>query len=154
MRFRSTLILAFALVVTAMAADAMAAGPQKPEDLLKMRQGLMQAVLVQFGPIGAFAQGKGDLPADAADRAANLAALARIAPSAWPAGSGNLDHANTKPDAFGAKAAAFRDGWATLAGVSTTLAETIKAGNADAIKAQVGAVGKTCKGCHDDFRAE
>ena len=29
-----------------------------------------------------------------------------------------------------------------------------KGGNLDAIKAAVGAVGNSCKACHDDFRAE
>ena len=29
-----------------------------------------------------------------------------------------------------------------------------KSGNLDAIKAAMGATGKSCKACHDDFRAE
>ena len=29
-----------------------------------------------------------------------------------------------------------------------------KTGSLDNIKAAVGGVGSTCKGCHDDFRAE
>ena len=29
-----------------------------------------------------------------------------------------------------------------------------KTGNLDQIKAAVGAVGKSCKACHDDFRKE
>ena len=32
------------------------------------------------------------------------------------------------------------------------LAETAKTGDLDAIKAQFGETGKSCKSCHDDFR--
>lgn len=148
-------VLVAALVAALVVLSAPAGAQQaKPEELLKLRQGLMQAVKSQFGPIAAFAQGKGELPADAADRAANLAQLAKLAPIGWAKGTERLPDAATKPEAFAAKSAAFMDGWTAMAAQSAKLAEAARAGGADAIKAQAAAVGKTCKSCHDDFRKD
>lgn len=151
MRVISKLVIAAALVGTAAAAQAQAF---KPEELLKMRQGTMQMVKLQFGALGAFAGDKGPLPADAAARADNLVALARLAPLGWGKGSEALAGANTKPEAFAAGAEKFQAGWKTLGVEAEKLAVAAKGGNADAIKAQAGAVGKACKACHDDFRKE
>lgn len=146
------------LLVAGLAAAAFTASvsgalaQQKPEEALKMRQGLMQAVKMQAGPVLGFAQGKNDLPADAAARAENLAALAKISPSAWGKGSEKLEGANTKPEAFGS--ADFAKGWEVMAGASAKLAVAAKGGNADATKAAAGELGKTCKGCHDDFKKD
>ncbi|CAA7612836.1 cytochrome c [Magnetospirillum sp. UT-4] len=152
MRSWTTLALACALACSTAFAAADAAAQQKPEETLKMRQGLFQAVKTQFGPVGAFAQGKGDLPADAAMRAENLAALARILPSAFGKGSEALPGSNTKPEAF--TSPDFAKGVEMLGTRATALAAAAKSGNADAIKAAAGEVGKTCKGCHDNFRKE
>ncbi|MBC7953569.1 MAG: cytochrome c [Rhodospirillaceae bacterium] len=147
MRFATAIFLG-ATVLGAASAQAQ----MKPEDQLKMRQGLMQAVKHQAGPLLGFAQGKADLPADAAARAENLAALAKLAPLGWGKGTEALAGANTKPEAF--TDAKFMEGWKATAVEAAKLADIAKAGNPDAIKAQAGAVGKLCKGCHDDFKKE
>lgn len=140
----------FAIAVTGLATEALA--QQKPEEALKMRQGLFQAVKMNFGPIGAFAQGKGELPADAAARADNLVALAKMLPMSFGKGTESLPASNTKPEAF--TSADFQKGFAMMEEASAKLAVAAKAGDADGIKAAVGGVGKTCKGCHDNFRKD
>lgn len=140
----------FAVAVAATATQAQA--QQKPDEALKMRQGLFQAVKMNFGPIGAFAQGKGDLPADAAARAENLVALAKILPMSFAKGTEALPGSNTKAEAFAS--ADFAKGFVMMEEASLKLAAAAKAGDADGIKAAVGGVGKTCKGCHDTFRKE
>ncbi|MGE5505796.1 MAG: c-type cytochrome [Actinomycetota bacterium] len=152
---RSAMTAVAALIATAVAGSAVAAEGQapKPEELLKMRQGLFQAFKSQFGPLGAFAQGKADLPADASAKAANLAMLAKLGPIGFAKGTESLPESNTKTDAF-TKTAAFNEAWGHFAEASAKLADAAKAGNADAIKAAAGGVGKTCKACHDDFRRE
>lgn len=154
MRFCSKTLAAglAAAALIGSAADALA--QQKPEETLKMRQGLMQAVKLQAGAMLGFAQGKNELPADAAARADNLVMLARLAPLGWGKGSEALPDAKTKPAAFGEQAAQFQDGWKAFAGEMAKLADATKGGNADAIKAQAGAVGKLCKGCHDEFKKD
>lgn len=124
----------------------------KPEETLKVRQGLMMAVKQQGGPLLGFAQGKADLPADAAARAEALAALAKLAPIGWSKGGENIKDSETKAEAF--TSPKFQEGWTAFAAETAKLAEVAKAGDAAAIKAQAGAVGKTCKGCHEDFKKD
>ena len=153
MRFSiKTLCAAGIAGVALFGAASGALAQQKPEETLKMRQGLMQAVKLQAGPMLGFAGGKNELPADAAARAENLAMLAKLSPIAWGKGSENLDGNKTKAEAF--TDVKFQDGWKMFAAESAKLAEIAKAGNADAIKAQAGAVGKTCKGCHEEFKKD
>lgn len=147
MRFTAKILAVSAVAILA----ATAANAQlKPEESLKMRQGMMQAVKFNFGPLGAFAQGKGDLPADAAARAENLSALARMAPAAWRKGTEDLKGAETKAAAF--TSADFGKGWEMMAAAADKVAAAAKANDAAAIKAAAGEVGKTCKGCHDNFK--
>lgn len=151
MRFAKIMLttgIAAAIVGVALSAQAQL----KPDETLKMRQGLMLAVKAQAGPLLGFAQGKADLPADAATRADNLAALAKLSPLGWPKGSESLEGGKTKAEAF--TDVKFQDGWKAFTAETAKLADIAKAGNADAIKAQAGAVGKTCKGCHDDFKKD
>jgi cytochrome c556 len=149
----STKLIAAAIAITmGVGLASTASAQQKPDEALKMRQGLMQAVRMNFGPIGAFAQGKGDLPADTAAKAEHLAALAKMAPMAWGKGSDTLPGANTKPDAF--TSADFAKGWVMMGEAAAKLQMAAAAGGADGIKTAAGEVGKTCKGCHDNFRKE
>lgn len=153
MRSSFKTILAAGLAFAAVAAStAGALAQQKPDEALKMRQGLMQAVKMQAGPMLGFAQGKNDLPADAVVRAEHLAALAKLAPTAWAKGSENLPGSNTKAPAFGSEK--FAKGWEMMAASSLKLAEAARAGDPAIIKAAAGDVGGTCKGCHDDFKAD
>lgn len=148
---RKNLILAAGLMVAALVASTGANAQLKPEEVLTMRKGLMLAVKTQAGPVLGFAQGKADLPADVAARAENLAALARMAPTAWGKGSESLAGANTKPEAF--TSADFAKGWEQMAAAAAALGAAAKDGP-DAIKAAAGNVGKTCKGCHDNFKKD
>ena len=152
MRFIPKAMTAAALAIAVIGFAAPASAQQKPEETLKMRQGLFQAVKMNFGPIGAFAQGKGDLPADAAAKAENVAALARMLPMAFGKGSEALSGSNTKAEAF--TSADFLKGFPMMEEAAVKLAAAAKSGDAEAIKAAVGGVGKTCKGCHDTFRKE
>ena len=139
--------LGLALAVPAVAQQ------MKPEEQLEMRQGLMLALKSQWMPIAAFAAGKADFPADAVAKAENVAAIAKLAPIGWAKGSEKLPKAETKAEAFGAKAAQFHEGWTSFAAEADKLVIAAKAGP-DALKAQVPAVGKLCKGCHEEFKEE
>ncbi|MCA1907204.1 MAG: cytochrome c [Magnetospirillum sp.] len=152
MRFISKAAVAAVFAVTIAGIASQAVAQQKPDEALKMRQGLFQAVKMNFGPIGAFAQGKGALPADAAAKAENVAALARMLPMAFAKGTEALPGSNTKPEAFAS--ADFAKGFGMMEEAATKLAAAAKAGDEAGIKAAVGDVGKTCKGCHDNFRKE
>lgn len=153
MRFGKKTFFATGLAIVVGTVSATGAVAQlKPEETLKMRQGLMQAVKMQAAPMLGFAQGKADLPGDAAQRAEHLAALAKLAPTAWAKGSENIPGNKTKAPAY--ESAEFTKGWGMMAEASMKLAEAAKGGDAAIIKAAAGEVGKTCKGCHDEFKAD
>jgi len=48
--------------------------------------------------------------------------------------------------------AAFKEAAARLENEAAKLVAASRGGDEAAVKAQIGAVGKTCGGCHDDFR--
>jgi len=148
MRFKH--LIAISLLTTSLVAGvALAAAGPKPEDYLESRHGLLQTVRIQYGPLSAYAKGEGDLPADALQRAENIAALANILPVAW--GNQDVPKSSTKPDAFAHKEK-FLEGFKVLNKEAVKLADAIRAKDAETIKAQIGTVGKVCKGCHDDFK--
>ena len=113
------------------------------------RHGLLQTLKLQFKPLGAFAKGDGPLPADTARRAEVIAELADVLPVAW--GDKDRPNSGTKPEAFAQKDK-FLAGFKALNSEALKLQAVAKGGDADAIKAQIGAVGKACKACHDDFK--
>lgn len=99
---------------------------------------------------------KSDSPDLAAVRSAS-ATVARLAPevSSWfPPGTGP-DVGKTrakpaiweKPEDFAARTRAFQ-------AAALAFDRTAKGGDVAAIKASLGEVGKTCKACHDPYRAE
>ncbi|MDH3660662.1 MAG: cytochrome c [Alphaproteobacteria bacterium] len=128
------------------------------EKAVKARQGFMQVVSFNLGPLGAMAKGEMDYDAElAANNAKNLHALSTMNNGAmWPQGSDNAtlgeDKTRALPAAWAAdsKVGEKHQAWIDA---SAQLAEV--AGNGlDALKPAVAGVGKSCGGCHDDYRAE
>ncbi|MFZ1984020.1 MAG: cytochrome c [Desulfatitalea sp.] len=125
----------------------------KPEDAIAYRKAAMTLIGQHFGRIGAVVQGK--TPFDKQAVAKNAELVATLATLPWEAFmTAGTDKGNThmKPEALkdqeGFKAA----GNATQA-ETAKLAQVAAAGDLEAIKAQFGAVGKSCKGCHEKFQA-
>jgi len=139
----------------AAAALAGVAGPawaqQKPEDIIKYRQSALFLMGQHFGPIAAMAQGK--LPYDKDAAARNAAVVEYMSKLPWDRFPAGTDQGNTKAkpeiwsnlDDFKAKA----DKMQSEVG---KLAQVAKAGDFNALKAQVGETGKACKACHDEYR--
>jgi cytochrome c556 len=124
---------------------------QKPEDAIKYRQSALFIVGQNFGPLAAMAQGKIPYDRDAAIRHAEVAAFVMKLP--WHSFGPGTDTGNTK---------AKPEIWQNMADFESKrdamLAEIQKlpqaAGTLDSLKAQVGATGKACKACHDEYRAK
>lgn len=127
------------------------------EDAIKARQGYYQVVKLNAGAL--FAMAKGDVAYDAdtaATHARNLEMLSQLDNSAmWPAGSSNADRPGetralpviwTTFPAIAEKGQAFKDATATLASTA--------GGGLDSLRANIGALGASCKGCHDTYRAK
>ena len=148
------------LLVTVVAAlGALASLPaaaqfQKPEDAIKYRQAAYTVMGNHFGRIAAMAQGK--VPFDAktaADNAVIVSEMSKLPFTAFGEGTDKGLPNRAKPEIW-KEAAKFKAAAEKMQGEVAKLDAAAKGGNLDAIKAAVGAVGSSCKACHDDFRAE
>ncbi len=148
------LLLATATVAGLAAALPAAAQWQKPEDAIKYRQSALTVMANHFGRIGAMAQGR--VPFDAKVAAENAVIVSDLAKLPWAAFGPGTDKGmpnRAKPEIWsdGAKFKAAAD---KMVAEVAKLDAAAKSGNLDQLKAAAGAVGASCKGCHDDFRAE
>ena len=122
---------------------------------IKARKAVMQLYAFNLGALGAMAKGEVEYNADqASTAAANLAALVSMNNGAmWPQGSdatanpgktrAKLENWTNYPQAaeYGK---ALREAAANMSG---------EAGKGlDALRAAIGPVGKSCGGCHENFR--
>lgn len=150
MKLVASLTLAAAAFTMAMPAHAQFA---KPEDAIKYRKSALTVMATHFGRVGAMANGR--MPFDAAFIANNAAVAESMSKLPWAAfvdGSGTGD-TKARPEIW-SDGAKFKAAGEKMQAEMSKLAMVAKGGNIDAIKAQVGATGATCKGCHDDFRKE
>jgi cytochrome c556 len=140
-------MVALALGMTAGAAFAQ----QKPEVLVKQRQAVMTLQGKYFGPMAAMAQGKAPYNADVVRRnSAYLDNLSRMAWDGFDPSTRDVKSA-TLPAAY-EQQAKFKEAASRLENEAHKLWEVAQRGDEGAVKAQIGAVGKTCGGCHNDFR--
>lgn len=124
---------------------------QKPEVLVKQRQSAMTLMGKYFGPLAAMAQGKAPYNGDVVKR--NAGFLDNLSRMPWdgfdPSTKDVKSHA--KPEVF-SDAAGVKEAISRLENETHKLYEASQKGDEAAVKAQIGAVGKACGGCHDKFR--
>lgn len=142
-------IIGFSLTIPAFAAK------DPNVKAIKARQGVMQLRAFNAGPLFGMAKGKMDYNADLASTLANnLVLLSQMDHGRqWPKGSDN--------DAYFGKTEALPEIWSTYPEVkekgkaytkAVTELAAVAGNGVDALKKKIGALGKSCKGCHDDFR--
>ena len=143
--------LASLLLATAGALVGSPAAAQfaKTEDAISYRQSAMFIQNQHFGRIAAMANGRA--PFDASSAAANADSVAGISKLPWPAFGAGTEGGKARPEIW-KEQAKFKELSEKLQAETDKLQTVAKGGNLEAIKAQVGAVGQTCKACHDDFR--
>ncbi len=123
----------------------------KVEDAIKYRQAAYTVMNNHMGRLGAMARGARPFDAAAAQSSARIVeAMSHLPWEAFPPGSAT-DKTRVKGDPW-KDAAAFTKLQEGL------MAETAKLPAAvatlDGLKLQVGATGKACKACHDDYRKD
>ena len=148
------LLLATVAAIGAMAALPAAAQFQKPEDAIKYRQSAFTVMGNHVGRIGAMASGRAPFDAKAAAESANIVAtLSSLPGTAFGPGTDKGMPNRAKPEIW-SDAAKFKAANDKMVAEVAKLDAAAKSGSLDAIKAAMGAVGGSCKACHDDFRAE
>jgi cytochrome c556 len=129
-----------------------------PEDVaIDHRRTFMQLVWRDFGPLGAMAKGEMEYDADAAQaHANNLRALSSYNPTnLFMANTSNADRpGDTRAlPAIWENLGGFLEDYGTFANAMSALADAAGQGHGE-LAAAVGEAGKSCGGCHDDFRAK
>jgi len=130
---------------------SVAAQAVEAEDAIKYRQGVFSAVKWHFGTMGEVVKGKQDYNADDfARRAEIVAQLSKLPLEGFVAGSYTGD-TDALP-AIEENREKFEAGMSMFAEKADALAVAAKTGDMDQIRPAFGEVGKTCKGCHDNFK--
>jgi cytochrome c556 len=128
---------------------------QKPEDAIQYRQSAKTLMGAHFGRVAAMASGRAPYDAEAAKRnTAVLTTLVQLPFDAYLPGTDTGAPTRAKPTAW-TDAAGFKKYSTALQDAVAKLDAAAKGGGgADALKGPVGEIGRTCKGCHDDYRNE
>ena len=144
-------LLAAAVVVAIGAVGGADFAQVKPDVLVKQRQSAMTLIGKYFGPLGGMAQGK--VPFDAKIVQRNAGYLDALSEMPWD---------GFDPSTKGEKSRALPAIWEQPGKVKEAISrfqsevdklnQVAKGGDEGAIKTQIGAVGKACANCHDNFR--
>ncbi|WP_227370650.1 c-type cytochrome [Halomonas sp. M20] len=135
-----------------------AADEKQIKEAIEYRQSALSVMGWNFGPLGAMA--KGDMEYDAEEasmRAERVAVLAKMPWEGFIEGSLRGAGHGADTDAL-AKIADNRDDFESLQremeDATAKLAEVAQQDDYAALRQQVAATGKTCKNCHDEYRAD
>jgi cytochrome c556 len=148
------LIVATAATLATLVSLPAAAQFQKPEDAIRYRQSVMTVMANHLGRVGAMAQGRAPFDAKAAaDNAAIVVTMSKLPWVAFGEGTDKGAPTRAKPEIW-KDSAKVKDLAEKLQAETVKFEAAAKSGNLDTIKAAVGELGKVCKACHDDYRAE
>lgn len=147
-----------AAACAALLTASMTANAVEPEDAIHYRQSALDVMAWHFGPIADMAKGDIDYDADEfARRAQNVSDMAHMPWEGFVEGTYQNDGHGVDTDAL-AKIADnpddFQQKQQDLIDEAQKLAEVAQDGDFATSRAQLSKVGKTCKSCHDDYRAE
>jgi len=125
----------------------------KPEDAVKFRKAAFTIMGNQMGRINAqLKSGKPDMAVISA-AATTLTAVDHLPWDAFAAGTDKVGNSEAKPEIW-QQQAKFKQQSEELISAAEKLAAAAKSGDAKAVQAAFGETGKTCKGCHDQFRRD
>jgi cytochrome c556 len=142
-------LLAAGLAVAVMSGEALAQA--KPEVLVKQRQSAMSLMGKYFGPMAGMAQGR--VPYDMKIVQRNAGFLDNLSRMPWDGFTESTkDVKSAALPVIWSESARFAEAADRLQNEASKLYAVSRSGDEAAVKAQVGAVGKACGGCHEHFR--
>ena len=150
----TTLACTGALAATlSVTAGAQSQAP-RPDQYLKYRKGVYQAIAWNIGPLSAMAQDKQPFDAAAfAERAKRVSQLTPMLAESYAPGSRDAEGSKLKPEMWSNRPD-FDEKLGTLVERSSKLAQAAAGGDAAASKAAFFDMAQACKACHDKYRAD
>ncbi|GAA0795214.1 c-type cytochrome [Marinobacterium sediminicola] len=134
-----------------LAAASTMAVAAKPEDAIDYRQGVFSAIKWHFGTMGAMVKGKMEYDAEDFSRRAEIVAqLSKLPIEGFLPGT--YEGETSALPAIEDDREKFDGGMKALVERTAALAVAAQTGDLEQIKPAFGEVGKTCKGCHDNFK--
>ncbi len=132
-------------------ASALPAAAQfaKPEDAIKYRQSALSVMAAHFGRVGAMVNGRVPFDAAMAQQNAEIATMMSSLP--WQGFGAGTEGGKAKPEIW-KESAKFKELSDDMNKKMVALNAAAKTGNLDNIKTAFGAVGGSCKTCHDAYR--
>ena len=125
----------------------------KPEDAIEYRQAAMVLLGQHFSRIGAMVMGKQTYdPKEVEQNAALVETFAKLPWEAFLVPGTDKGDTKLKPTAFKDQQD-FKALAANTEMETAKLAKLAASGDMSAVKAQFGQVGKSCKACHEEYRA-
>lgn len=148
---KTRFVAALATAILAAGFSGNSAAQAKPEQLVKQRQAKMTLQGKYFGPLAGMAQGR--VPYDAKVVQRNAEFLQALSRMAWDGFDPSTKDVNSRalPAVF-TDTAKFKQAADRLEQEASKLVAVSKSGDESAVKAQIGAIGKACNGCHDSFQ--
>jgi cytochrome c556 len=122
---------------------------QKPQDAIKYRKAAFGIMGTHFGRLGAMANGK--IPFDAAAAKQNAEVAAFMSQLPWEAFGPGTEGGDARPEVW-KEQAKFKELSDDMRKKMGELDVAAKTGDLDKIKTAFGAVGMSCKTCHDSFK--
>ncbi|OVZ57223.1 cytochrome C [Pigmentiphaga sp. NML080357] len=121
----------------------------KPEDAIKYRQSVLTVMSNHFGRIAPVVRGQ--QPYDPAQVQADVAIVAMMSKLPWSAFGEGTEGGGARP-AVWSDNAKFKQGQERLQGDIAKLVAAAQSGDLAQVRTAYGAVGASCKACHDNFR--
>ena len=127
---------------------------EKTEPMQSLRQSYFALIGMTFGPMADMVKGKIDWDQATFERwSSDLAAVATYKVERGFAPGSEEGRTRAKPDIW-LDLDEFKEHLGELRAETARLAQVAKSGDRAAIQAQLGVTGKTCKGCHYEYKAK
>lgn len=144
-------LLSLLCLCSALSAQAQSAF-QRPSDAVEYRQAGFELMGTHFRRLNAMAQGKVAYDAKAVeDNMAVIAAISKLPFTAFVPGSDKVKGTEALPEVW-SQPAKFQEAADKFQAEVGKLQAAVKGGKPDEVKVAAGAVGQSCKACHDNFK--
>ncbi len=152
---RRLTVFSLAGVLAALSLIGLAAAEAEPDNAIKYRKAVMSVVGGNMSALVMIAKGEVEHAEALAAHAQMLAETSELSLAAFRQ---NTDgQGREKTTALGKVWSDwddFEEGMQTFTEEANKLASMAEAGDMDGLRGQIGALGKACKDCHDDFRSK